>query len=115
MYRALLFQLLKKAADLQMVLDNLHPSSEHQSQYPAWTIELVCELLSAAISKLGQRRLKCFIDALDECGEQQVREMVVFFEELGQNALKNGSQLYICFASRHYPTIDIRSGRQLTL
>jgi hypothetical protein len=41
--------------------------------------------------------------------------MIVFFEELGQNALGNGSQLYIWFASRHYPAIDIRSGRQLTM
>ena len=73
------------------------------------------EHLFVALSKLGERRLRCFIDALDECDEQQIREMIVFFEELGHNALKNGSQLYVCFASRHYPTIDIRSGLQLTL
>ena len=115
MYRALLFQLLNKAADLQRLLDDLHPSPEHPDQRSAWTIKLLCELLSSAITGLGQRRLKCFVDALDECDEQQVREMVIFFEELCQNALEKGSQLYICFASRHYPTIDIRSGRQLTL
>ena len=115
MYRALLFHLLNRAADLQMVLDEFHSSSGYQSQYPAWTIELLRELLSAAIARLGQRRLKCFIDALDECDEEQIREMVVFFEQLGQNAIENGSQLYICFASRHYPTIDIRTGRQLVL
>ncbi|MCJ1242239.1 hypothetical protein MMC14_010246 [Varicellaria rhodocarpa] len=115
MYRALLFHLLKEAADLQMVWDEFHSSSGYQSQYPAWTIELLREILSAAIARLGQRRLKCFIDALDECDEEQVREMVVFFEQLGKNAIENGNQLYICFASRHYPTIDIRSGRQLVL
>jgi hypothetical protein len=104
-YQALLFQLLQKAADLQNVLDIFHSPNEHQSQCSAWTIELLCELLSAAVARLGQRRLKCFVDALDERDEQQVREMVVF-EELGQNALENGSQLYICFASRHYPTIE---------
>ncbi len=115
MYRALLFHLLKEAADLQMVWGEFHSSSGYQSQYPAWTIELLRELLSAAIARLGQRRLKCFIDALDECDEEQIREMIVFFEQLGQNAIENGNQLYICFASRHYPTIDIRSGRQLIL
>jgi len=115
MYRALLFHLLKEAADLQMVWGEFHSSSGYQSQYPAWTIELLRELLSAAIARLGQRRLKCFIDALDECDEEQIREMIVFFEQLGQNAIENGNQLYICFASRHYSTIDIRSGRQLIL
>ena len=115
MYRALLFQLLDRAPDLQTILDDLYPASNHQSQSPTWTIESLCELLSAAVSKLGQRRLKCFIDALDECNEQDVREMIDFFEDLGQKARDNGTELYICFASRHYPAIDIQNGRRLIL
>ena len=115
MYRALLFQLLKQMVNLQNVLDNFHPSFGCPNKELTWTIELLLEHLSAVIARLGQRRLKCFIDALDECDEQQIREMVIFFEDLGQNALKNGTQLYVCFASRHYPTIDIRDGLQLTL
>ena len=115
MYRTLLLELLKKVVDLQNILDNIHPSPSGQSQDPTWTIELLRENLSVAIARLGQRRLKCFIDALDECDEQQIREMVIFFEELGQKALKNGNQLYVCFASRHYPVFDTRDGLQLTL
>lgn len=115
MYRALLFQLLSRAADLQKLLDDLYPASDHQIQFPAWTVESLCELLSAAIAKLGQRRLKCFIDALDECDEEEIRGMVDFFEDLGQKARANGMELYICFASRHYPAIDIQNGQHLTL
>ena len=115
MYRALLFQLLNQLPELQELLDDLKHSSKDQSGSPTWTIDNLCRILSAAIAKLGNRRLKCFIDALDECDEEQVREMIEFWEELGQTALKNGAQLYICFASRHYPTIDVRSGRRLTL
>jgi hypothetical protein len=115
MYRAILFQLLNRAADLQKLLDNLYSASDPQSLSPAWTIESLCELLSAAIAKLGQRRLKCFIDALDECDEQEVREMIDFFEDLGRKARANGTQLYICLASRHYPAINIQNGRHLTL
>ncbi|RMZ87413.1 hypothetical protein DV736_g5365, partial [Chaetothyriales sp. CBS 134916] len=114
MYRALLFQLLTKMTDLQELLDHLDNSTD-QSESPVWTVETLCGLLSTATTRLKHRRLKCFIDALDECNEQQVQEMIVFFEELGQTALNYGTQLYVCFASRHYPTIDIRSGRQLTL
>ncbi|KAK5099543.1 hypothetical protein LTR70_002444 [Exophiala xenobiotica] len=106
MYRALLFQLLNKVADLQNLLNDFHFSSQHQGQGHAWTIESL---------SLLQRRLKLFVDALDECDEQQVREMIEFFEDLGQQARGNGSQLYICFASRHYPAIEVRSGRQLIL
>ncbi|KAF7506373.1 hypothetical protein GJ744_011839 [Endocarpon pusillum] len=107
MYRALLFQLLNQATDLQEILDNLH--------HHDWTTDTLCKLFLAAVAKLGQRQLKCFVDALDECDEQQIREMVVFFEELGDNATQSGTRLYMCFASRHYPTIDIRYGRRLIL
>lgn len=33
-------------------------------------------------SKISNRRLYCFIDALDESPEDDVREMVSFFEEI---------------------------------
>ncbi|KAK5467499.1 hypothetical protein LTS15_000472 [Exophiala xenobiotica] len=114
MYRALLSQLLTTMPDLQDLLDGLNNPTD-QSQSAVWTVDKLCELLSAVATRLGQRRLKCFIDALDECDEQQVQDMIIFFEDLGQTALSHGTQLYICFASRHYPTINIRSGRQLTL
>ncbi len=114
MYRALLFQLLTKMTDLQDLLDDVDNITDQHGSL-VWTVETLCRLLSAATARLGHRRLMCFIDALDECDEQQVQEMIFLFEELGQTALENGAQLYVCFASRHYPTIDIRSGRQLTL
>ncbi|KIW22450.1 uncharacterized protein PV07_12334 [Cladophialophora immunda] len=114
MYRALLFQLLTATADLQELLDDLD-DMEDRGDSSVWTTERLCGLLSAAVTRLGHRRLKCFIDALDECDEQQIQDMVFFFEELGQTALDHGTQLYVCFVSRHYPTIDIRNGGQLTL
>ncbi|OAL39280.1 hypothetical protein AYO20_01598 [Fonsecaea nubica] len=114
LYRALLFQLLTEIPGFQDLLDD-QDALEDRSESSVWTRGKLCELLSTAITRLGDRRLTCFIDALDECEEQQIQEMIIFFEELGQEALRYGTQLYICFASRHYPTIDIRYGRQLTL
>ncbi|GKT79575.1 PFS domain-containing protein [Colletotrichum tofieldiae] len=64
---------------------------------------------------LGQRRLICFVDALDECDEEQVREMVTYFEDLADEATTDGVQLQICFSSRHYPHIEIQNGLKLTL
>ena len=115
MYRTLLFQLLKKMPELQDTCNKIYASLKYHNRGSIWTVELLCKLLSGAIAKLGHRRLKCFIDALDECDEQQVQDMIVFFEDLGQTALQGGQEVYICFASRHYPTIDIRNGCQLIL
>lgn len=57
----------------------------------------------------------CFIDALDECNEQQIRNMVTLFKELEESAIESETQLYICFASRHYPEVRIKKGLSLTL
>ncbi|TKA79213.1 hypothetical protein B0A55_03970, partial [Friedmanniomyces simplex] len=115
MYRSLLLQILRKAPDLQHVLDDFDGFPGTHTQDPTWTLESLRKLFDTAIKGMKQRRLKCFIDALDECDEEQVREMIEFLEELGQHALEAGNEVYICFASRHYPTIDIRQGRELTL
>lgn len=64
-------------------------------------------------SKLSNRRLYCFINALDESSEDDVRKMVSFFEEMC--AQDRSSELRICFASRHYPEISIKTGLQLVL
>ncbi|KAI1614995.1 heterokaryon incompatibility protein-domain-containing protein [Exophiala viscosa] len=78
MYRALLYQLMNKAPDLQTIWDDVHTPCEDQNQPPVWTTELLSELLSTAIARLGQRRLTCFVDALDECDEQQFKKWFSF-------------------------------------
>jgi ankyrin repeat protein len=115
MYRSLLFQLFTKLPDLQEVLDDSNLTLRSISSDRTLGIELLHGLLSAAILKLGRRCLAFYIDALDECNEQEVRTMKENFERLGENAVESGIQLYICFSSRHYPYIDVRYGRKLVL
>ncbi|KAI3322855.1 hypothetical protein HD806DRAFT_523126 [Xylariaceae sp. AK1471] len=115
MYRSLLLQLLEKLPDLQEGLDYPSRFCQDQNDHHTWDIEVLQSLFSAAMVKLGQRRVTCFVDALDECGESEVRDMVEYFEQLGQSALANERKLYICFSSRHYPTICIQNGQQLIL
>ncbi|CAK1363830.1 unnamed protein product [Cercospora beticola] len=108
MYRALLAQILVEVQDLQNLLDEQDPSSE-------WTTEALKRIFADAINGLGGRRLTCFIDALDECDEQQIRDMVEFFDDVQDSTQGDSKRLFICFASRHYPTIEIRSGQRLVL
>ncbi|RYC54411.1 hypothetical protein CHU98_g11798 [Xylaria longipes] len=117
MYRSLLFQLLKKLPDLQEVLDPTDLFGQGSNDDGSWQIDVLQRLFSAAMTKLGRQRVTCFVDALDECSESQVRDMVEYFEQLGRSALETEAEgkLYICFSSRHYPTICIQNGRTLTL
>lgn len=80
MYRSLLLQLLEKMPDLQEVLDLHSCYSVRDNDGTRWQIDVLQRLFSAAIAKLGQRRVMCFIDALDECSESQIQEMVSLLE-----------------------------------
>ncbi|KAL8418119.1 hypothetical protein RB594_001658 [Gaeumannomyces avenae] len=113
MYRSLLLQLLQAFPDLQSVLDDTDIVPRNQQDCP--DLNALKELLGSAVMGLGQRCFTAFVDALDECDEQEVRDMVQFFEELAENATDQGIQLRICFSSRPYPYIDIHRGILLAL
>ncbi|KAF4632474.1 hypothetical protein G7Y89_g5651 [Cudoniella acicularis] len=66
MYRSLLFQLLAKLPELQNLFDIALPNASIAGDYYNWDIETVKDLFGCAIESLGQRRLTCFMDALDE-------------------------------------------------
>ncbi|QGA21573.1 hypothetical protein EYB26_009284 [Talaromyces marneffei] len=113
MYRSLLLQLLEEYRDLQTVLDN--PDILPQNQEDCPPLNILKDLFRDAISVLGQRRFTCFVDALDECDEQQVMDMVEFFEDLGEQAKDHNIQFRICFSSRHYPYVVLKHGIRFTL
>lgn len=112
MYRSLLLQLLEGYPDLQTVMDD--PELIPQSR-DCPCVSALEELLRNAISALGQRSFTCFIDALDECDEQQIVSMTDYFAELTEQSMVNGVLFRVCFSSRHYPYIKIKRGIRLTL
>ncbi|KAL0935766.1 PFS domain-containing protein [Colletotrichum truncatum] len=113
LYRSLLFQLLEHFPDLQSVFDDTNLVPLKLAVCP--TVEVLRKLFENAVMCLDQRRLICFVDALDECDEEQVREMVEYLEGLAEDATTIGVRLQICFSSRHYPHLDIKHGLKLTL
>jgi ankyrin repeat protein len=115
MYRSLLVQLLEKVPELQSLFDFLGSTAPNNGDLHRWNIEMVKDIFGRAINNLGSRCLTCFIDALDECEEDEVREMVAFFEYLGQLTVSSRIRFHVCFSSRHYPYITIEKGVQLIL
>lgn len=64
---------------------------------------------------LEKSSLVCFIDALDECDENQIRDMVLFFEHIGELTTSANISFLVCFSSRHYPHITLEKGLSLVL
>ncbi|KAF1924333.1 purine and uridine phosphorylase [Didymella exigua CBS 183.55] len=114
-YRSLLLQLLERRPALQTVFGSLGISLLNFSADHWWNIEALKTLLEQAIRSLGDSPVVCFIDALDECEEGQVRDMIQFFEHMGDLSVSNGICFQVCFSSRHYPYITIRNGLELVL
>ncbi|PVH69241.1 hypothetical protein DL98DRAFT_400135, partial [Cadophora sp. DSE1049] len=114
-YRSLLLQLLERLPALQSIFDSLSLSSSSFRADHQWNVESLKTLLEQAIRSLGDNFVVCLIDALDECEEEQVRDMIQFFEHIGDLAISNGIRFQVCFSSRHYPYITIRNGLELEL
>ena len=113
MYRSLLLQILKGFPDLRCILDDTEIIPLNQQDCP--DLNALKELLSGAILTLGQRSLTCFIDALDECDELEVRDMVHFFEDLAEGAADSSIKFRVFFSSRPYPHVEIHWGILFTL
>ncbi|KAH6645074.1 hypothetical protein BKA67DRAFT_527417, partial [Truncatella angustata] len=104
LYRSLLFQLLDGRPELQHVLDAVRPGRQ-------WDLDLLKSLFERAIQALENASVVCLIDALDECEEAQIRDMVDVLNGL----VNEENRLQICFASRHYPHITIQTGLSVIL
>ncbi|KAF3055188.1 Ankyrin repeat domain-containing protein 17 [Daldinia childiae] len=64
---------------------------------------------------MSEASIICFIDALDECEERQIRDMLYFLHNISQQMASSGTHLHICFASRHYPHITVTKGLTLVI
>jgi hypothetical protein len=112
-YRSLLLQLLEAIPESQCIFDSIGISPSAVGTDQQWSVELLRTLLEQAIQSLGQASVVCFIDALDECEEEQVRAMIQFLEHISDIAVSNGVHFKVCFSSRHYPHVTIRNGLEL--
>lgn len=112
LYRSLIYQLLTKIPRLQ---HHLRATRNSTSRHQNWSLESLKSVFAEAVMHLEQDRLTCLIDALDECPEVEIREMIDFFEELGESAADKKIELRVCFSSRHYPHVTINKCQDMLL
>ncbi|TWU78727.1 hypothetical protein ED733_006439 [Metarhizium rileyi] len=115
MYRSLVLQLFETLPTLQQPVYEAVWGDGPAPKTRKWSLELLDTLFRTAILKLVQSHVMCFIDALDECEENQIQEMVSSFQSLGNTAMESGVNFKVCFASRPYPNISIKASLYLRL
>lgn len=110
LYRSLTYQLVWKRRTLLAQLASL--ANEKELRYGrgnwTWHVKELKEFFHASIAKAGYGPLKVFVDALDECKDDDVQEAVTAFERSAAASIANGTALNICWSSRHYPHIRVK-------
>lgn len=108
MYRSLLYQVLSE-------LPHLYSDQTHIKQR-SWSAEMLANMLQITVLALKpDEHLILYVDALDECAQEEVRDVVGRFEELVDLAVSRGLRFSICFSSRHYPHITMHKFEELKL
>lgn len=112
LWRSLLFGLLSSDLSFLEVFDHCSRSQYFSILSGEWEKShepLLQELFESAVDLLArrQKRLYCYVDALDECPEHQIRDMVRYFEDLMDE--DKSHTIRVCFSSRHYPRISINT------
>lgn len=113
MYRSLLHQLLYSkyiSPEAKKPFLGLAKGLQPQDGSVAWTKRDLKNLLSLTIKSLKSNRILILIDAVDECNQDEVKDMTLFFQELGKSAVSCRVNLRICLSSRHYPHISLDKG-----
>ncbi|KAM3087062.1 hypothetical protein ACMFMG_001171 [Clarireedia jacksonii] len=117
LYRSLLVQLLQICPDdqQQKLLDILILGHGPLGERLKSDVRFLRQLLTQVLQIVDWHHLIIVIDALDECDEDEIRDMIELFEQLGENAISSAKVFHVLFASRHYPHITIQRSKQMIL
>ncbi|KAL2211245.1 hypothetical protein CC79DRAFT_1317401 [Sarocladium strictum] len=103
MYRTILVQLLEELQASYIPGDVARRALRGQVN---WDVETLLALFREILRAQADRPVTCFVDALDECDEGQVRDMILRFRDLMEKESRGVRvQLRVLFSSRNYPRI----------
>jgi hypothetical protein len=109
MFRTLLYQLVRKTSHDLGLPDMVTRSEQEYFKKHRWPLALLKNLFRQALLFRDNENLQpvvSYIDALDECPEDEVRELLTYFEDLAEGIHPFYSPK-VCFSSRPYPNITI--------
>ncbi|KAH7268708.1 hypothetical protein B0J15DRAFT_510518 [Fusarium solani] len=113
LFRSLLHQLLRQAPEALIdIVDTFQQRCEtigKPGEKWQWHPRELQRCLESSLPKcLKTHPLWLFVDALDECGEENAVNLAEEFKSLVQRLPPSGlRQFHICFTCRHYPILDL--------
>ncbi|KAL8367828.1 hypothetical protein RB599_003644 [Gaeumannomyces hyphopodioides] len=118
--RSLLHQVLRQAPDALPDLVDTFEKNRKDIGQPGekwqWHREQLQRFFELSLPNvLKTRSVWLFVDALDECGEQNAVDLVKWFEALLRSPPSLGLQFRVCFTCRHYPILALDCAFEICL
>ena len=105
LYRSLLCQLLPRRRDgLRKVIEIY---KENKRGIVPWDEIELRNLFQGLFEDCSSPHTILFIDALDECEGDQLRQLAFFFRDLTESAHEAGVKLGVCLSSRHFGAVTV--------
>ncbi|KAL3479372.1 hypothetical protein BJX99DRAFT_222521 [Aspergillus californicus] len=109
LFRSLIYQLLQANRDkLSNFISIFDHKFQHHETNPEWSEEELKSYLKAMFAKSRSSRTLIFVDGLDECVGEGMRELALFFREMTATAHAVKSKLSVCLSSREYPKVSVK-------
>nr|XP_036587170.1 ankyrin repeat-containing protein [Colletotrichum truncatum]KAF6797901.1 ankyrin repeat-containing protein [Colletotrichum truncatum] len=119
-FRSLLHQLLQLAPGaVRDLVDHFEIRSKTVGEPGVkwqWDQRPLQTFLESSLTKVLQRfPVVIFVDALDECDEQSAVALIDYLKDLLAKIPPTNLRFGICFSSRHYPVLELKSGLTILL
>ena len=120
LFRSLLHQILSHVPDalLNLVANfrNWHDNIRKDGQEYEWHLSELQRFFKSSLPKvLKSRPIWLFVDALDECGEENAASVFKDFKSWLQTTPLENLRFRICFTCRHYPIFDTNYESEISL
>ncbi|QIW98271.1 hypothetical protein AMS68_003789 [Peltaster fructicola] len=114
MYRSLLVQLADVVpGKVNAVLAERSPDLE--ADHIRNSIPELQKIFKAIVLRLAPSRLRCYVDALDECESHEVQDLLDFFNDLTYISSSSQRPFIVCVASRYYPAVSIKQSVEIRI
>lgn len=112
LYRSLLCQLLpRRRDDLRKVVEIYEEKVAYigrgEGAVVSWGKIELRNIFQGLFENRSSPHTILFIDALDECEGDQLRQLAFFFRDLTESAHEAGVKLEVCLSSRHFGAVTV--------
>jgi ankyrin repeat protein len=117
MLRSIVWQLFQRDEGVRVRFTQRFREKElvHETGRLEWRLSDLRDFVSLEIGGRIACPVALLVDALDECSDSDVRDVVELLEAVSIKASRSGAKVRICLSSRHYPSINMKQKLEFVL